>query len=148
MKRTFNRTSGAHKKNNTGRPKSSPDQKRSRKLSSAYTEAEYSQIQNKAAAAQKAPSVYQREATLNGTVNVQPLNTGIAIGILQELYKEARYCRAELHKAERTLSSASLSKRQHQNILNTIENINALIYSITMTLRKEAGLDPAPDHRP
>ncbi len=49
-------------------------------------------------------SILQRETSLKAKVIAQNSAIGLRLGILQEILKQEKYCRAELHKIERHLS--------------------------------------------
>lgn len=105
LSKTFNICmKGVPLKRNGGRPKKASHIRRSKCVTSSYTESEYAQLSQKAEQANLPPSVLQREASLKAKVIAQNSDVGLRLGILQEILKQEKYCRAEFHKMERYLS--------------------------------------------
>lgn len=105
LSKTFNICmKGMPLKKNGGRPKKASHIRRSKCVTSSYTECEYAQLSQKAKEANIPPSILQREASLKAKVIAQNYDVGLRLGILQEILKQEKYCRAELHKMERYLS--------------------------------------------
>lgn len=140
IKKLFNSHYAAPRKTNTGRPRKCANDRRSRKLSSAYTPAEYEQLKESAAQSGMSLCVYQREAALNATVDAVDKEAGLRLDALRKLLSQARYCRAELHKIERL--TEGLDANDRGVMTRIIARVEKLISTITKTLRKEAGLDP------
>lgn len=105
LSKTFNICmKGTPQKRNGGRPKKANHMRRSKNVTSSYTEQEYRRLSQKAAQANLPPSILQREASLKAKVVAQNSDIGLSLGILQETLKQMKYCRAEFHKMERYVS--------------------------------------------
>lgn len=129
-----------------GRPPKAKHEKRNHIHSSAYTEEESLRLIERAAQAHIPASIFQREAALNSKIIVRNIDAGFKIGVFQEMTKQLHYCRAELHKVERSLAAtdqrlpAIMALRAE--VSESLQKVDNFLICLSLAFRKELGLDP------